>query len=389
VTTSDPNRAYVPLVHRHGRCAPSEATTNKPSIAERLRRDRARRNHIISKATSERTIALSDAGVSIPTARGDAVDTMEYVETLGIGTPAVQQTVLIDTGSDLSWVQCNPCNATECYRQKHPLFDPSKSSTHGTVRCDSDACKQLIGDCYNGGCTNDTSPSLCQYSIKHGSGETTVGLYSTETLTLKPDATVKNFSFGCGFHQKGQFDRFDGLLGLGGAPESIVSQTAEQYGRAFSHCLPPGSGTAWFLSFGAPSRNNTAGFVFAPMHKFPAVSTFYMVTLAGISVGGKQLDIPPAVFSNGMVIDSGTAITALPATAYSALRSAFRSAMSEYPLLPPADDGLDTCYNFTGHSNVRDGAQGFPDVLRVCCWKTASLSSGRDQITCRFGSLAM
>uniref|UniRef100_J3MDJ1 Peptidase A1 domain-containing protein n=2 Tax=Oryza brachyantha TaxID=4533 RepID=J3MDJ1_ORYBR len=53
-----------------------------------------------------------------------------------------------------------------------------------------------------------------------------------------------------------------------------------------------------------------------------------------------------------MIIDSGTVITALPATAYAALRSAFRSAMSEYRLLPPSDGGLDTCYDFTGHSNV-------------------------------------
>jgi hypothetical protein len=195
-------------------------------------------------------------------------------------------------------------------------------------------------------------PCASTYDIAYGGGETTVGLFSTETLTLKPGVTINNFRFGCGSHQRGKYDKFDGLLGLGGKPESLVSQTAEQYGRAFSYCLPPGKHTSGFLALGAAS-NNTAGFVFAPMRQFSNFPTFYVVSLTGISVGGKQLDILPAVFSNGMVIDSGTVITSLPATAYSALRSAFRSAMSAYPLLPPNDDiGLDTCYNFTGHSNV-------------------------------------
>ncbi|XP_062227765.1 aspartyl protease family protein At5g10770-like [Phragmites australis] len=346
--TSAPNRASVPLAHRHGACAPSGAT-DKPSLAERLHRDRGRRNYIVSKA-SGRTTLLSEGGVSIPTSRGDAVDSLEYVVTLGIGTPAVEQTVLMDTGSDLSWVQCKPCNSSECYPQKDPLFDPSSSSTYTPIPCDTDACRDLGSDTYNHGCTNGTGPSLCQYGIRYGGGSTTVGLYSTETLTLKPGVSIKNFSFGCGFDQHGPYDKFDGLLGLGGAPESLVSQTTTLYGGAFSYCLPPGNSTAGFLALGAPS-NHTAGFVFTPLHRFPDVATFYMVTLAGISVGGKQLDIPPTVFSKGMIIDSGTVVTGLPATAYSALRSAFRSAMSAYPLLP-RNDGLDTCYNLTGLSNV-------------------------------------
>ncbi|KAL6596632.1 hypothetical protein ACP70R_047275 [Stipagrostis hirtigluma subsp. patula] len=351
--TSDPNRASVPLVHRHNRCTPSGASGKPLSLAERLRRDRARARYIASRAPGGRVTTLADGGgVSVPTYLGSAVDSLEYVVTLGLGTPAVEQIVLIDTGSDLSWVQCKPCNTTECYPQKDPLFDPSSSSTYAPVLCDTDACRGLAArGVYNNSCTNGTGPSLCRYQIGYGDGSTTVGLYSTETLTLKPGVSVKNFSFGCGFDQEGPNDKYDGLLGLGGAPESLVSQTAAVYGAAFSYCLPPGNGTSGFLTLGAPS-NSTAGFVFTPMHRLPNFATFYMVTLAGISVGGKPLDIPPTVFSKGMIIDSGTVITGLPGKAYSALRSAFRSAMSEYPLLPPTDDGLDTCYNFTGFSNV-------------------------------------
>ncbi|CAN6214160.1 unnamed protein product [Urochloa humidicola] len=349
---SDPNRASVPLAHRHGPCAPASASSGKPSLAERLRRDRARRHHIISKATG-RTVTLSDdAGrVSVPTSLGSAVDSLEYVVTLGFGTPAVEQTVLIDTGSDLSWVQCKPCDGSSCYPQKDPLFDPRASSSYAPVACDTDACRNLTDGGYDDGCTNSTGKSLCQYAIMYGNFDTTVGVYSTETLTLKPGAAIKNFSFGCGLHQNGKFDKFDGLLGLGAAPESLVSQTPSTYGGAFSYCLPPGNGTTGFLALGAPS-NNTAGFLFTPLHSSPEGPTFYVVNLAGISVAGKKLNITPAAFKQGMIIDSGTVITGLPQTAYSALRTAFRKAMSAYPLLPPNDDGLDTCYNFTGFSNV-------------------------------------
>ncbi|KQK18490.1 aspartyl protease family protein At5g10770 isoform X2 [Brachypodium distachyon] len=359
VGNPDPTRASVPLAHRHGPCAPkgSSATDKKkPSFAERLRSDRARADHILRKASGRRMMS-EGGGASIPTYLGGFVDSLEYVVTLGIGTPAVQQTVLIDTGSDLSWVQCKPCNASDCYPQKDPLFDPSKSSTFATIPCASDACKQLPVDGYDNGCTNNTSgmPPQCGYAIEYGNGAITEGVYSTETLALGSSAVVKSFRFGCGSDQHGPYDKFDGLLGLGGAPESLVSQTASVYGGAFSYCLPPLNSGAGFLTLGAPNstNNSNSGFVFTPMHAFsPKIATFYVVTLTGISVGGKALDIPPAVFAKGNIVDSGTVITGIPTTAYKALRTAFRSAMAEYPLLPPADSALDTCYNFTGHGTV-------------------------------------
>jgi hypothetical protein len=161
-----------------------------------------------------------------------------------------------------------------------------------------------------------------------------------------------DFHFGCAHDQDGQNNKYDGLVGLGGAPASLVDQTSSVYGGAFSYRLPAQNGDAGFLVIGAPSVN-TSGFAFTPMSV--EVELLYVVNFTGISVGRKQLDIPPAVFSKskGMIIDSGTIITELPKTAYSALRSAFRSAMSSDPLKPPNEDlDLDTCYNLTGFSNV-------------------------------------
>ncbi|CAL5038242.1 unnamed protein product [Urochloa decumbens] len=321
---SVPIRAAVsmPLVHRHGPCAPSQST-QKPSFAETLRRSRARASNIMSRARASNAMVsmTQDDGtnVTIPTHLGGAVDSLEYVVTVGLGTPAVSQILLMDTGSDLSWVQCAPCNSTSCYPQKDPLFDPSKSSTYAPIPCDTDTCRNLVADRSQNGCTDGGAD--CGYRIEYGDGSKTRGVYSNDTLTLEPGVTVEDFRFGC----------------------------APVYGGAFSYCLPATNTEAGFLALGTPSANGT-GFAFTPMSHLPDSATSYMVTLAGISVGGKRLDIPASAFRGGMIIDSGTVVTGLPETAYNALQRAFRKAMAAYPLLPHGD--LDTCYNFTGFSNV-------------------------------------
>ncbi|XP_066374903.1 aspartyl protease family protein At5g10770-like [Miscanthus floridulus] len=113
----------------------------------------------------------------------------------------------------------------------------------------------------------------------------------------------------------------EGVLGLGRLPQSLAWQASAPHGGGvFSHCLPPTGSSTGFMALGAP--NDTSGFVFTP-----------------------------AVFREGVITDSGTMISLLQETAYEALRTAFRSAMAEYPLAPPVGR-LDTCYNFTGYDSV-------------------------------------
>ncbi|CAG7911538.1 unnamed protein product [Brassica rapa] len=81
-------------------------------------------------------------------------------------------------------------------------------------------------------------------------------------------------------------------------------------------------------------------------------TTFYGLDMIGISVGGRKLEIPPAVFSTpGAIIDSGTVVSRLPPKAYAALRSAFVAGMSQYPTAAGFLI-LDTCFDFTGYERV-------------------------------------
>ncbi|KAF8737563.1 hypothetical protein HU200_014110 [Digitaria exilis] len=345
---SSAGAATVPLHHRHGPCSP--LTTKKmPTLKEMLRRDQLRAAYIQWKFSSGGAtgkfskggagdVEQSDAA-TVPTTLGTSLDTLEYVITVKLGSQAATQTMLIDTGSDVSWVQCKSCS--QCHSQADPLFNPSSSRTYSPFSCSSSTCTQLGQE--GNGCSTS---SQCQYIVTYGDGSSTTGTYSSDTLALGSN-TVKNFQFGCSQVESGFNDQTDGLMGLGGGPQSLASQTAGTFGTAFSYCLPPTSSSSGFLKLGA----GTSGFVKTPMLRSSQVPTFYGVRLQAIRVGGRQLSIPASVFAAGAVMDSGTVITRLPRTAYSALSSAFKAGMRQYPRAPP-NGILDTCFDFSGQRSV-------------------------------------
>lgn len=61
--------------------------------------------------------------------------------TLNLGTPAQKFTSVVDTGSDLVWVQCTPC--VTCYTQTDALFDSSKSSSYSVSPCTDSLCSEV------------------------------------------------------------------------------------------------------------------------------------------------------------------------------------------------------------------------------------------------------
>ncbi|KAF8729605.1 hypothetical protein HU200_017553 [Digitaria exilis] len=332
---SSAGAATVPLHHRHGPCSPL-ATKKMPTLEEMLRRDQLRASYIQRKFSSGGAAAgdVQQSDATVPTTLGTSLNTLEYVITVGIGSPAATQTMLIDTGSNVSWVQCKPCSLR--HSQADPLFDPSSSSTYSPFSCSSATCAQLGQE--GNGCSISFQ---CQYMVTYGDGSSTTGTYGSDTLALGSSNTVRSFQFGCSQAESGFDDQTDGLMGLGGGAQSLASQTAGTYGTAFSYCLPATSSSTGFLTLGA----GTSGF------EQPGPTTFYGVRLQAIRVGGRELSIPASVFSAGAVMDSGTVITRLPRTAYSALSSAFKAGMRQYPRAPP-NGILDTCFDFSGQRTV-------------------------------------
>ena len=283
---------------------------------------------------------------SIPAHSGRALGTGNYIVTVGFGTPKKDLSLVFDTGSDLTWIQCQPCSRF-CYSQKEPIFDPRRSSSYRNISCSSVDCSSLQSAT---GTKPGCSTSNCVYGVRYGDGSYSVGFYARETLTLTSTDVIPGLSIGCGENDKGLFGQAGGLLGLGRGKVSLVSQSAGKYGKVFSYCLPSSPAASGYLKMGSTAPKS--GIQYTPMLNDAREQSFYFLEIVGIRVGKQELSIPRSVFTTaGTLLDSGTVITRFPPAAYAVLRSAFREQMQSYSFAASLSI-LDTCYDFTGHNTI-------------------------------------
>ncbi|MED6218097.1 hypothetical protein PIB30_023812 [Stylosanthes scabra] len=234
----------------------------------------------------------------------------DFLMKLSLGSPPVEIYGLIDTGSDLVWTQCIPCN--DCYKQNNPMFEPQRSKTYSSIPCDSKE--------------------------------------STFSSTNGDSTVVEDIVFGCGHKNTGTFNENDmGIIGFGGGPLSLVSQVGAKYGgRRFSQCLVPfhadpnSSGT---ISFGEASDVSGGGVVTTPLVSAEG-QTPYLVTLQGITVGDKfvPFDCSTEVSKGNIMIDSGTPTTYLPQALYDQLVEELKVKSNLRPILDDPDLGTQLCY---------------------------------------------
>ncbi|RLN24688.1 protein ASPARTIC PROTEASE IN GUARD CELL 2-like [Panicum miliaceum] len=336
-------------------------------LRHRLRRDRRRAARISQAAAGGAAAngtrgAAGGGGVAAPVVSGIAQGSGEYFTKIGVGTPATPALMVLDTGSDVVWLQCAPCR--RCYDQSGPVFDPRRSSSYGAVDCAAPLCRRLD----SGGC--DLRRRACLYQVAYGDGSVTAGDFATETLTFAGGARVARVALGCGHDNEGLFVAAAGLLGLGRGSLSFPTQISRRYGRSFSYCLVdrtsssgggPGSSRSSTVTFGPAAVAPSASASFTPMVRNPRMETFYYVQLVGISVGGARvpgvaesdLRLDPSTGRGGVIVDSGTSVTRLARPAYSALRDAFRGAAAGLRLSPGGFSLFDTCYDLGGRKVVK------------------------------------
>ncbi|XP_010544842.1 PREDICTED: aspartyl protease family protein 2 [Tarenaya hassleriana] len=319
----------------------------------RLRRDSLRVETLTSfAAASVRNVTHAPraaGGFSGAVVSGLSQGSGEYFTRLGVGTPATYAYMVLDTGSDIVWLQCSPCKV--CYNQSDPIFDPAKSRSYATVPCASRLCRRLDSP----GCN---SRRMCLYQVSYGDGSFTVGDLSTETLSFR-GARVDHVAVGCGHDNEGLFVGAAGLLGLGRGGLSFPSQTKNRFKGKFSYCLVDRTSSAKpsTIVFGDGAAVNTA--VYTPLLTSPKLDTFYYLELLGISVGGTRVrGVTASLFktapagNGGVIIDSGTSVTRLTRAAYVALRDAFRAGASRLKRAP-AYSLFDTCFDLSGMTTVK------------------------------------
>ncbi|KAF5196207.1 Aspartyl protease family protein [Thalictrum thalictroides] len=298
---------------------------------------------LIKNKMSSRIKGMSNS-IQIPLKSGINLQTLNYIVTVELG--GKNMTLLVDTGSDLTWIQCQPC--VSCYDQQEPLFNPNISQSYRSITCKSTTCQTLSMSTGNPGVCG-TDRRTCNYMVSYGDGSYSRGDLAREYLNLTGTA-VPNFIFGCGRSNKGLFGGTSGIMGLGRSPLSLISQTSRMFKGIFSYCLPDNEDPGSLILGGNSSvYKNSTPITYTRMISDPQLSNFYLLNLTGMTIGGVNLQA--SFNSSGIIIDSGTVITRLVPSVYRALKTEFLKQFSGYPPAPTFSI-LDTCFNLTAYEEL-------------------------------------
>ncbi|KAM0933819.1 putative nepenthesin [Dioscorea sansibarensis] len=313
-------------------------------------RSRREKNGIILEMKHQRHCSHEDELIEIPKSAqiplksGIQLKTLNYIVSIKLGNR--KMTMIIDTGSDLTWTQCKPCFS--CYIQQGPLFDPHLSLSYRNISCNSSTCIAL--EPVTSVCT--TKGANCDYALSYGDGSYTLGVLGKDKIDLG-GIVVEEFIFGCGRSNHGLFGGVSGIIGLGRTQLSLVSQTINQFGGVFSYCLPTrafNSSGSLILGNDPALYRNISPISYTKLVSGPLQLPFYFVNLTGMIIGGERLD--DGLFNGRVLIDSGTVITRLAPSVYKALRDVFVKRFSGYPPAPPFSI-LDTCFDLSGYEEVK------------------------------------
>ncbi|CAN4090595.1 unnamed protein product [Withania somnifera] len=223
---------------------------------------------------------------------------------LSVGSPIQQVTMVLDTGSELSWLHCKKTPTTPS------MFNPLVSSSYSAIPCSSTTCRTK---------TRDFSvPVSCNLAA--------------ETFRID-NLYLPGMVFGCmdsSSSSNAEDSKTTGLIGMNRGALSFVSQIG--YPK-FSYCIS-GDNSNGVLLFGeanlpwlGPRKYTPLVQMSTPLPYFDRVA--YTVQLEGIKVAGTVLPLPKSVFvpdhtgAGQTMVDSGTQFTFLLGPAYTALKNEF------------------------------------------------------------------
>ncbi|XP_020228359.2 probable aspartyl protease At4g16563 [Cajanus cajan] len=307
--------------------------------------------HHLLKSTSTRSAARFRRQLSLPLSPGS-----DYTLSFNLGRQAQPITLYMDTGSDLVWFPCAPFKCILCEgKPNEPNASPPTNITRSVaVSCKSPACAAAHNAastsdlCTMARCplesieTSDCASFKCPpFYYAYGDGSLIARLYH-DTLSLS-SLFLTNFTFGCAHTTLAEPT---GVAGFGRGLLSLPAQLATlspQLGNRFSYCLVSHSFDSERVRKPSPlilgryhekDKNIRGGdevveFVYTPMLENPKHPYFYCVGLTGISVGKRIIPAPEilrrvnARGDGGVVVDSGTTFTMLPAGFYNSVVAEF------------------------------------------------------------------
>ncbi|KAA8534190.1 hypothetical protein F0562_031617 [Nyssa sinensis] len=246
---------------------------------------------------------------------------------LTVGTPPQTVTMVIDTGSELSWLHCKKTSNTPS------TFDPLRSSSYSPIGCSSPTCTTRTRD-FTIPASCDPN-NLCHATLSYADASSVEGNLASDTFHLG-DSGLTGTVFGCMDSGSGSSSTPDedskttGLIGMNRGSLSFVTQMGFP---KFSYCIS-GHDSSGVLLFGeanfpwlGPLNYTPLVQISTPLPYFDRIA--YTVQFEGIKVSGKVLALPKSVFvpehsgAGQTMVDSGTQFTFLLGPVYTALKNEF------------------------------------------------------------------
>ncbi|WVZ53822.1 hypothetical protein U9M48_004712 [Paspalum notatum var. saurae] len=273
---------------------------------------------------------------------GNVYPVGQFYVAVGIGEPAKPYFLHIDTGSTLTWVECDADGAScnKCNTVPHPLYRATKNKH---VSCADARCASLhkdVGKPKNCG----AAPQTCSYEIKFLEGSSSRGMLVHDKFSLLPKSNAyADIAFGCGYEQveasgKNEKVPVDGVLGLGRGSVDLMSQLKQLKvieKNTIGHCLSYKGGG--FLVIGKdmstlPVKKWVPMAPGQPRYYSPGRATLHLDTK---SVGGAD---PVEV-----ILDSGSTYTYLPSALHKQLVSELQATLGK-SLQVVKDPSLPLCW---------------------------------------------
>lgn len=220
----DDSPIVVTLTHHHSINAPycdPKATITDLAVFD-LRSSMYRASFLAGNRTSS-GLQLTDFEAEL-----SPLYTSGFLVHLQVGSKDVNQLIVLDTGSPLLWINCEPSEQ----KVPTPLYDPAESTTYEEEDCtETQLCYSPSGikiSCKYG----DPHFDACTFDIWYGTGH----VYSTGELARENfkfgNKMLKNIGFGCASDTN--FLDANGILGLGRSTLSLIEQI--DYSK-FSYCI--------------------------------------------------------------------------------------------------------------------------------------------------------
>ncbi|GLU03866.1 hypothetical protein SLE2022_210390 [Rubroshorea leprosula] len=250
-----------------------------------------------------------------------------YNVTINIGQPSKPYFLDLDTGSDLTWLQCDaPC--VHCVEAPHPFYRPSND----LVPCRDPLCESL----HPPGEHQCDNPDQCDYEVEYADGGSSLGVLVRDVFALNyTNGAPLNprLALGCGYDQLSGTSHhpLDGILGLGRGKTSIMSQLYSQslVRNVVGHCLSGRGGG--FLFFG-DGLYDSSRIVWTSMSS--ELPKLYSPGLAELVFSGKTTGLKDLI----VVFDSGSSYTYFNSQAYQNLLYLMNKELAGKPLKEATDD---------------------------------------------------